>query len=393
MTLVVIDTGECHSTLQWKPVGISPICNACAGSSAMPASCRFGEATHGTREFFQLATGYLSSSSPNPAAIFGIEANYPECLRVNDYVLHGKGDPAGGPGPHALLDLGYEEVLALDRVVRSWNKAQARKVKFYGFDMQFSTEAALDVVGYLKRVAPDLAAVAEDHLWPLCDDFSADRFHALPEAVRDTTCACIKRILNAFAREHERWSAMTGELNWRLARLNAVVLDQNARYRLSQLSRDVAMAENVAALLELEGSDSKAGGQAHNGHAVRQSPYVMGDKTIPNMGSHLDGLLGRRHRVVGFAFNQGSFQAIEQNKGLHDFTVGPAPTGSLDVMLAETGICRAPPAAPTSGLWRTGSQRSRRPVGLAQCTRKRERKSTCIRPTRAGRWTSWLSWR
>jgi erythromycin esterase len=53
-------------------------------------------------------------------------------------------------------------------------------------------------------------------------------------------------------------------------------------------------------------------------------------------------MLGSDMIVIGFAFNQGSFQAMEMPfpsaKGLHPFTVGPAPEGSLDAMLASAGV-------------------------------------------------------
>ena len=53
-----------------------------------------GEATHGTREFFQLKHRLLEYCvSELGFTIFGIEASYPECLRINDYVLHGTGNP------------------------------------------------------------------------------------------------------------------------------------------------------------------------------------------------------------------------------------------------------------------------------------------------------------
>jgi hypothetical protein len=44
--------------------------------------------------------------------------------------------------------------------------------------------------------------------------------------------------------------------------------------------------------------------------------------------------------VFGFAFNQGSFQAVTQggSGGLKDHTVQPAPEGSLDATLAASGI-------------------------------------------------------
>jgi erythromycin esterase len=298
-----------------------------------------GEATHGTREFFQLKHRLLEYLVAElEFTWFGIEANYPECLRINDYVLNGTGDPAAALAGTRFWTWDTEEVLALIEWMRSWNRNHTRKIKFYGFDMQFSTEAALGVLDYLKRVAPGLVGSVQAELWPLCDDTSAERFHGLPEVTREAACDCIRRILQMFAHERERWSALTSDRDWHLARLNAVVLDQSAQARLSKISRDVAMAENVATLLELEGPNSKAVLWAHNGHAVRQSPYGMGEEVHANMGSRLDELFGSQHRVISFAFNQGSFQAQEPGRGLVCHSVGPAHDGSLDRVLAEAGM-------------------------------------------------------
>ena len=301
-----------------------------------------GEATHGTREFFQLKHRLLEYCvSELGFTMFGIEASYPECLRINDYVLAGTGNPTDALASQRFWTWDTEEVLALIEWMRVWNSTHARKVKFYGFDMQFPTEAALRLLDYLKRVAPDLAAASEAPLWPLCDDVSADRFRLLPEATRNAALDCIARILDAFSQEGLAWVGETGELDWQLARMHAIVLDQGARIRLDNAehaSRDLAMADNVAALLELEGPDAKAVLWAHNGHA-RKVPYVTDDKTlIPTMGSRLHELFGRAQIVVGFAFNQGSFQAIEWGQGLKDHTVAPSPEGSLDHALAAAGM-------------------------------------------------------
>jgi erythromycin esterase len=315
-----------------------------------------GEATHGTREFFQLKHRLLEYLVAElEFTMFGIEANYPECLRVNDYVLNGTGDPAAHLAGTHFWTWDTEEVLSLIEWMRSWNRSHARKIKFYGFDMQFPTEAALGVLDYLKRVAPGLAESVEAELWPLCNDTSADRFHGLSEVTRAAACDCIKRILQMFAHEREPWSALTSDLDWHLARLNALVVDQCAQARLCKISRDVAMAENVATLLELEGPNSKAVLWAHNGHAVRQSPYCMGGQVVANMGSRLDELFGYQHRVISFAFNQGSFQAQEPGRGLVRHSVGPAHDGSLDRTLAEAGmplflldLSAAPPDGPVA---------------------------------------------
>jgi hypothetical protein len=53
-----------------------------------------GEATHGSREFFQLKHRVLEYLVARQSfTVFAIEANQPECRAINDYVLHGTGDP------------------------------------------------------------------------------------------------------------------------------------------------------------------------------------------------------------------------------------------------------------------------------------------------------------
>jgi hypothetical protein len=56
------------------------------------------------------------------------------------------------------------------------------------------------------------------------------------------------------------------------------------------------------------------------------------------MGSYLRKTYGPEMVVFGFAFNQGGFQSVEPGHGLHDFNVMPAPTYTLDSILAASKI-------------------------------------------------------
>ena len=77
---------------------------------------------------------------------------------------------------------------------------------------------------------------------------------------------------------------------------------------------------------------------AHNGHARKRTAIVDDKTVIATMGSRLHELFGRQQMVVGFAFNQGSFQAIQGGVGLIDHTVPPAPEGGLDRVLAAADM-------------------------------------------------------
>jgi erythromycin esterase len=92
-----------------------------------------GEATHGTREFFQMKHRMLEYLVEKKGfTVFAIEANWPESLAVNDYVLSGKGDPAVALAGMYFWTWNTEEVLDMIRWMRKYNDdpAHDKKVKF-----------------------------------------------------------------------------------------------------------------------------------------------------------------------------------------------------------------------------------------------------------------------
>jgi erythromycin esterase len=120
------------------------------------------------------------------------------------------------------------------------------------------------------------------------------------------------------------------DIEW--AAQNARVVRQAMQMRANQVSRDRTMAENVKWILD-QNPGAKIVLWAHNGH------FATGGFSYETMGTALRRMYRRDMVVFGFAFNQGSFQAIPQRGGtLRNFTVPPAPPGSLDATLAATGL-------------------------------------------------------
>lgn len=113
---------------------------------------------------------------------------------------------------------------------------------------------------------------------------------------------------------------------------NARVVLQCMQMRGNMVTRDQSMADNIKWILG-NNPNAKIVLWAHNGHVS-----TSGVAAFEPMGVSLRKMFGDKMVVFGFAFNQGSFQAVERGKGLHDFTVAPAPAGSLDATLAATGI-------------------------------------------------------
>jgi TonB family protein len=147
------------------------------------------------------------------------------------------------------------------------------------------------------------------------------------------------------------------DIDWAIQ--NARVVLQCMQLRANQVSRDRSMADNIKWILD-QNPGAKVVLWAHNGHVS-----TAGNGRYDPMGASLRNMFGAQMVVFGFAFNQGSFQAVEQGKGLHEFTVPPAPPGSLDATFAATGIplfaldLRAAPKTGPVATWLNESHKTR----------------------------------
>lgn len=114
-----------------------------------------GEATHGTREFFQLKHRMVEFLATQMGfTVFAIEANMPEAYRVNDFVLHGHGDPKQLLKGMYFWTWDTQEVLDMILWMREFNQSGKGHIEFTGFDMQTPT-VAMDVVRkFVERYDP-----------------------------------------------------------------------------------------------------------------------------------------------------------------------------------------------------------------------------------------------
>ena len=323
-----------------------------------------GEATHGTREFFQFKHRMLEFLvSEMGFTVFGIEASYPESLAVNDYVLHGTGDPAKALAGMYFWTWDTEEVLDMIRWMRRYNEdpAHIRKVKFYGFDMQFASVAVQRVLSYVHKVDPAYEEKAKEAIAPM----KGEKFARLPQDKKKAMAQGIEILLKRFDDNRSEYVAKSSAEEWTLMRQHLRIIQQCEANQESYTSgganlRDRFMAENVQWIVNNEGPGTKAVIWAHNGHVSFDGEgYSYGP-----MGSFLKKALGKDLLVMGFAFDQGSFQAIESNpngssRGLIPFTVGPSPKGSLNGALAGAAvplfvldIRRVPSDGPVGAWWR-----------------------------------------
>lgn len=290
-----------------------------------------GEATHGTREFFQLKHRVLRYLVEKQGfTVFAIEANQPECRALNDYVLYGTGDPQAGLNGLYFWTWNTEEVLAMIEWMRAWNAdpRHKRKVQFTGFDMQFTEPAIASVTGFVKRVAP---AEADALMAPFAKD-----------AAPDARTAGLAALVARFYGDARAWRKAAGAEAFEVARHDLRVLEQEAAMTAADATpnggydaRDAAMAENAAWILAHQPRGTRMVLWAHNGH-INTAP--LGVIAMP-MGSHLRKRFGKDYVTIGFGFGEGSFQAIKRERrlGLQEHTLGPAPAIDASTAFTRTG--------------------------------------------------------
>ncbi|AGC43114.1 erythromycin esterase [Myxococcus stipitatus DSM 14675] len=302
-----------------------------------------GEATHGTREFFQLKHRLMEFLVTELGFnIFALEGNFSEALVINDYVLHGKGDEA------QVLDNLFpiwrtEEVMALIRWMRAYNAdpRHTHKLKFYGVDMQDTVRPTRALLDFFARVDP---AFHQRLVGPMARFLDVKTSKAWSE---ENGKGLASLVADIEARLRQRPRRKRSEKELAVMARHARVLAQWATQTTPQVSevsfmnhRDRAMAENARWVLEQEGADARMVLWAHNGHVstAKLTDFV-------SMGQHLREVLGDALYSFGFAFNQGTLRAVHESilvarkpRVYTAHAVPPAEVGAVDGTLARAQV-------------------------------------------------------
>jgi erythromycin esterase len=293
-----------------------------------------GEATHGTREFFQLKHRIIRYLVERKGfTVFGIEATFAGTMAVEDYVTGGDVTIE-----QALQGLQFwtwrtDEVRDLIEWMRKWNSSHERKVHFLGIDMQDAVGEIRYVRRYLQKIDPTLSPEQFVPLRPLLD---RQRYAASGETEKSAVIAAI----NALGDRVDSVSGAARDRAWAFAHHAVETLHQTEKWAHSPLEqyniRDRSMAENAKWFLDQEGAGAKMVLWAHNGHVAGESyPAASGG----SMGVHLRRLYGSDLLTLGFAFHRGTFRAMRADGGpFDDNKVEPSPVASFDNALSAVGL-------------------------------------------------------
>lgn len=311
-----------------------------------------GEATHGTSEFFRLKhrlVKYLVEE--HDLRLVAMEANLPESIALDDYIVHGEGDAL-----EALAGIHFwvwrtEAVLALVEWLREFNTGRPLddRVRFYGVDAQYTSGAVAHLDEFLTRAGPDLHQELAADL-AATDDEGDTNDQYMSDHDPEATARLLTRLGTAFEERSEAFMTATSEQETRIARRCLRVIEQVRQRRVareadgiqaSMVARDEAMAENLAWALVTEGADS-ATLWAHDAHVCRTVNVGARVDPAPSLGSHLATRYGDAYYALGFDFLGGSFRAIgiglTPESELRTWSVDEPPANAITRVFDATGF-------------------------------------------------------
>lgn len=346
-----------QAAIQWFSRNAIPIRSLTAGkdfSDLMPLKrilrdvrvVGLGEATHGSREFFQFKHRMLEFLVIEMGfTVFGIESSYAACEKINEYVLYGRGNRDEVLAGQGFWQWDTEEIAEMIEWMRQYNKlvSQGKKVKFYGFDFQANDLAIETVLTYLKKVAPERVDSAASALRPLqMDNPKRPTFlplYSLGTNEKTLIAARVGKVFDFLSLNNNNLIQQSSLKEYEKALQHAKLLHQfthtysNPTYEEDRPESGVAtreryMSENIEGILKAEGENSRMVVWSHNGH-IKTTPYVMGH--------YLRKAFGNSYYAFGFSFNRGSFQALgirgKDTPVVEEFAVRPAYQGSVGWLL------------------------------------------------------------
>lgn len=343
-----------------------------------------GEATHGSHDFLAVKDRVFRYLVERRGfRTFALETAWSTGARLDDYVVHGEGDPRRimrEDFQYTYVLNNTAENLALVEWMRAYNREHPEDpVRFMGDDWGYTGPELYDrVTGYVARVRPGLLPRFEELYRGLRPARPSGEYQkaylARPLAERQEMASRTGRAL----RLTESLEPREGPGREEFARVlrHATVIDQTAtgygfdfadprQVAEAMRWRDEVMADNVVWWHEHTGHRILLAG--HNNHIgyEPEDPEVL----PRTQGAFLRDRLGSGYLSIGLTFGRGAFKATDpEETHMLTHTVGPARPGgnehTLDRVRHERYVLDLRTAPPPARHW-LGTARPTRSVGTA----------------------------
>ncbi len=306
-----------------------------------------GEASHGTKEFFQMKHRMLEYLVQELGfTVFAIEASYGRCKYINNYILTGEGDLDTAVAIQGFTTWDTEEVKDMISWMRDYNIDNPDNlVRFVGFDLQVNDAVAFDISKYYLKVDPGSKPDVDSLLKNVLEAEKKGGIFSGDSAIL-TLITPFEELISDYSTKEEEYILKSARQEYDEILWSEKVLLQYLISFSNSLtepgfknSRDFYMAQNILEWLKYFPDGTKMVVWAHNGHVAKDYVDAV---SFPSMGSYLKEALGNDYYAIGFDFYEGKFQSnnidLENSPGWEEMEVGPAPEGNLSAFFVKAGL-------------------------------------------------------
>lgn len=262
------------------------------------------DVTHATHELYAAKQALVPLLVARGFRVLAFEAPYTEYKALDEYVLHGTGDPADtlNVAPYWFWDT--NEILDLMHWARAQNAAGLTPpIRVAGIDATSPRVTGAEVVAYLERVDPALAVQA------------ATAYHCMRGVYKGTNrCrTAIAAVRTAMTANRDAYMLASSLDEYEEMLHAARVVEQGERVLVNhRYEKDPPMAENVLRFVD---RGQKVILFGHNEHWGRTSYLLDSPPRVTSAGEHLAAALGPRYFALGSLILGGTFHAVEYAPG------------------------------------------------------------------------------
>ena len=261
----------------------------------------FGEATHGTKEFFDLKIKFFKYLVKNQGVKnFAIEASFGNCIEIDNFIKGKDADPR-----KLIRKMGYwiwnnGEVLSLIEWMKKYNigKKKSEQLNFYGVDIMDATNSAKLMLDLVKK---NNFKNNEGYLNTLVHYQSRKKSKSLKKKELK------KHLEIMFELKQDILETNIQSKKLYLGIQNSLIQYINFRLDFNQENRDKGMSENVSQIINTSENNSKVFVWAHNFHVKKNKITYTNNFS---MGHFLKEKYGEKYYSIGFDFAIGSFYAL-----------------------------------------------------------------------------------
>lgn len=324
-----------------NPEDLGPIIDLIAHKKVV----MLGEASHGTKEFYDLRTAISKELILNHGFKFiAVEGDWPPCQKVNHYIHNKETESVYEILSHfsrwPTWMWANHEIVELLRWLKFYNYNNQSPVSFHGLDVYSLYESMDQVVRQLKKIDPELSERAT-YYYSCFDSYRHDE-KAYARSLFKIPDGCKQSVLNVLNETLEAKLQITMEHQEALfdATQNARIACHAEKYYRAMVFgeedswnvRDNHMMETLDMLMKHYGPDTKAIVWEHNTHIGDYKATDMLEAGQVNIGGLAREKYGEHNvALVGFSTYSGTVVASHAWDGpIEVMTMPNAAQGSVE---------------------------------------------------------------